>query len=112
MTPPNILEYRELDKNPAIKNYLIVASDGKQYNVTFYGLDMILVVGFSHFSQARREVKALSNKYIHRHLPNLTESSPPPSFRSGAEEPQPVTADGNGVACISFSPNFSTKQPY
>jgi hypothetical protein len=32
----NILEDKELDKNSVIKDYLTTASDGKQYNVTFY----------------------------------------------------------------------------
>ena len=42
----NILEEKELQKNSVVKNYLTTASDGKQYNVTFYSLEMILAVGF------------------------------------------------------------------
>ena len=41
----NILKENELDKNSVIKDYLITASDGKKYNVTFYSLEMILAVG-------------------------------------------------------------------
>ena len=42
----NILKDNELDRNPVIKDYLTTATDGKNYNVTFYSLDMILAVGF------------------------------------------------------------------
>ena len=42
----NILEDNELDANSVIKNYFTTAADGKNYNVTFYSLDMILAVGF------------------------------------------------------------------
>lgn len=42
----NIMEDNELNANSVIKNYFTTAADGKNYNVTFYSLDMILAVGF------------------------------------------------------------------
>lgn len=42
----NILNEKELDANSVVKNYLTTASDGKEYNVTFYSLEMIMAVGF------------------------------------------------------------------
>lgn len=42
----NILADRELNTNSVVKDYLTTASDGKQYNVTFYSLEMILAIGF------------------------------------------------------------------
>ena len=42
----NILEVSELDVNSVVKDYLTTASDGKNYQVTFYALDMILAIGF------------------------------------------------------------------
>jgi len=42
----NILKEKELDRNSVIKDYLTTASDGKEYSVTFYALDMILAIGF------------------------------------------------------------------
>ena len=36
----NILKDSELNKYSAIKDYLISAADGKQYNVKFYSLDI------------------------------------------------------------------------
>lgn len=42
----NILEDNELYANSVVKNYFTTASDGKQYEVAFYSLDMILAIGF------------------------------------------------------------------
>lgn len=42
----NILADRELGANSVVKDYLTTASDGKQYNVAFYSLEMILAIGF------------------------------------------------------------------
>lgn len=38
----NILKDNELDANSVIKDYLTTATDGKNYEVAFYSLDMIL----------------------------------------------------------------------
>lgn len=42
----NILADKELDANSVVKDYLTTASDGKQYDVAFYSLEMILAIGF------------------------------------------------------------------
>ncbi len=42
----NILKERELDKNSVVKDFLITASDGKEYRIHHYALPMILAVGF------------------------------------------------------------------
>jgi hypothetical protein len=42
----NILKEGELSKDSVIKDYLTTASDGKQYSVSFYSLEMILSIGF------------------------------------------------------------------
>ena len=42
----NILEEKELDGNSVVKNYFTTAADGKQYEVSFYALEMILAIGF------------------------------------------------------------------
>ena len=36
----SILEENELDENSVVKNYLTTAQDGKNYDVTFYSLDI------------------------------------------------------------------------
>jgi hypothetical protein len=42
----NIIEEKELDKGSVVKDYLTTAADDKNYNVTFYALEMILAIGF------------------------------------------------------------------
>ena len=42
----NILKDKELEPNSVVKDYLTTASDGKEYSVTFYALDMILAIGY------------------------------------------------------------------
>lgn len=41
-----ILEDKELKKNSVVKYYLTTAPDGKNYQVAFYSLEMILAMGF------------------------------------------------------------------
>ena len=42
----NILKENELDKFSVVKNFLTTAADGKNYNVVFYSLEMIIAVGY------------------------------------------------------------------
>jgi len=42
----NILDDGELEENSVCANYAHTATDGKNYNTTFYNLDMILAVGY------------------------------------------------------------------
>ena len=42
----NILNDKELDINSVHKDFLYTASDGKNYFVSFYNLDMILAIGY------------------------------------------------------------------
>lgn len=50
----NILKEGELQSESVVKNYLTTASDGKQYDVTFYSLDMIRQHKRSANGSARR----------------------------------------------------------
>ena len=42
----NILKERELNEMSVVKQYLTTAADGKNYNVVFYSLEMIIAVGY------------------------------------------------------------------
>ena len=42
----NILKENELNKISVVKQYLTTAADGKNYNVVFYSLEMIIAVGY------------------------------------------------------------------
>lgn len=50
----NILKDNELDRNSVAKNYLTTATDGKEYNVEYYSLPMIIAIGY-RVRGARRE---------------------------------------------------------
>jgi hypothetical protein len=42
----NILSDKELSTHSVVKEYLTTAVDGKEYNITFYTLEMILAIGY------------------------------------------------------------------
>ena len=42
----NILKEKELSKDSVVKEFLTTAADGKNYNVVFYSLEMIIAVGY------------------------------------------------------------------
>jgi len=42
----NILKEKELNEFSVVKNFLTTAADGKNYNVVFYSLEMIIAVGY------------------------------------------------------------------
>ena len=46
MHTANMLKERELYKDAVVKEYLTTAADGKNYNVVFYSLEMIIAVGY------------------------------------------------------------------
>ncbi|MBK7223888.1 MAG: virulence RhuM family protein [Saprospiraceae bacterium] len=42
----SILKDNELEQVSVVKNFFTTAKDGKEYNVAFYSLEMILAIGF------------------------------------------------------------------
>lgn len=42
----NIFEDGELEENSVVRNFRTTASDGKNYNVSYYNLDMIISLGY------------------------------------------------------------------
>lgn len=42
----NIFDKGELQKDSVVKKFLTTAADGKNYNVVFYSLEMIIAVGY------------------------------------------------------------------
>lgn len=64
----NILKENELDVNSVIKNYLTTASDGKQYEVTFYSLDMILAIGFRVRSKRGTQFRVWANQNLKEYM--------------------------------------------
>jgi hypothetical protein len=64
----NILKENELDRDSAIKDYLTTAPDGKEYNVTFYSLEMILAIGFRVRSKRGTQFRIWANRNLKEYL--------------------------------------------
>ena len=64
----NILKEKELEANSVIKNYLTTASDGKDYKVTFYSLEMILAIGFRVRSKRGTQFRIWANKNLSEYM--------------------------------------------
>lgn len=64
----NILKEGELDTNSVIKDYLTTAADGKEYNVTFYSLDMILAIGFRVRSKRGTQFRIWANRNLKEYM--------------------------------------------
>jgi hypothetical protein len=60
----SILENRELDAVSVVKNYFTTASDGKEYEVMFYSLDMILAIGFRVRSKRGTQFRIWANQNL------------------------------------------------
>ncbi len=64
----NILKDGELEKNSVVKNFFTTASDGKEYSVTFYSLDMILAVGFRVRSKRGTQFRIWANRNLKEYM--------------------------------------------
>jgi len=64
----NILEEGELHENSVVKDYLTTAADGKNYNVTFYSLDMILAIGFRVRSKRGTQFRQWANRNLKEYM--------------------------------------------
>jgi hypothetical protein len=64
----NILKEGELDVNSVIKDYLTTASDGKEYKVTFYSLEMILAIGFRVRSKRGTQFRMWANRNLREYM--------------------------------------------
>lgn len=64
----NILKEGELQQNLVIKEYLTTAADGKNYNVTFYSLEMILAIGFRVRSKRGTQFRIWANRNLKEYM--------------------------------------------
>ncbi|MCW9715808.1 virulence RhuM family protein [Avibacterium sp. 21-594] len=60
----NILKEKELLENSVIEYFSITANDGKNYNVAFYSLEMILAIGFRVRSQRGTQFRQWANTQL------------------------------------------------
>ncbi len=64
----NIFEEGELDKNSVVKDYLTTASDGKNYSVAHYSLEMILSIGFRVRSKRGTQFRQWANNALSEYM--------------------------------------------
>ncbi len=64
----SILKDSELDANSVVKNYFTTALDSKEYEVTFYSLEMILAIGFRVRSKRGTQFRIWANKNLKEYL--------------------------------------------
>ena len=64
----NILKEGELQQDSVIKKYLTTASDGKNYNVTFYSLEMVLAIGFRVRSKRGTQFRIWANHNLKEYM--------------------------------------------
>ena len=60
----SVLIDKELDEFSVVKNYFTTATDGKEYNVTYYALDMILAIGFRVRSKRGTQFRIWANQNL------------------------------------------------
>jgi len=64
----NILEENELKRNSVVKNYLTTATDGKNYPVEYYSLEMILAIGFRVRGLRGTQFRQWANRNLSEYL--------------------------------------------
>lgn len=64
----NILNDKELNAESVIKYYLTTAADGKQYEVAFYALEMILAIGFRVRSKRGTQFRIWANQHLKSYM--------------------------------------------
>jgi hypothetical protein len=60
----NILKEKELDENSVVKQYLTTAADGKDYQVAFYSLEVVLAIGFRVRSKRGTQFRIWANQHL------------------------------------------------
>lgn len=64
----NIFKEKELQKKSVVKEYLTTASDGKQYKLKYYNLDVIISVGYRVRSSRGTQFRVWATNVLRDHL--------------------------------------------
>lgn len=64
----NILQDKELDEKSVVKDYLTTASDGKEYNITYYALPMVMAIGFRVRSKRGTQFRIWASNNLSEYL--------------------------------------------
>ncbi|MEA2027381.1 MAG: RhuM family protein [Campylobacterota bacterium] len=63
-----IFEEGELDENSVVRNFRTTANDGKNYNVLYYNLDMIIAIGFRVRSKVGTNFRVWANAKLKEYI--------------------------------------------
>ena len=63
-----IFEDEELDEKVVVRNYRTTASDGKNYSVDYYNLDMIIAIGFKARSSTGTKFRVWANEKLKEYI--------------------------------------------
>jgi len=64
----NIFKEKELEKDLVVRNFRTTATDGKNYNVLFYNLDVIISVGYRVKSKQGTQFRIWATKILKEYL--------------------------------------------
>ncbi len=64
----NILKEKELNQNSVCKDFLLTATDGKNYSVAHYSLSMILAVGFRVSGVRGTQFRQWANRHLREYV--------------------------------------------
>lgn len=64
----NVFKEGELEQNSVIRNFRITASDGKNYDVAHYNLDVIISVGYRVKSKRGTQFRIWASKILKEYL--------------------------------------------
>jgi len=64
----NVFKEGELQENSVVRNFRTTASDGKNYNTTFYNLDVIISVGYRVKSQRGTHFRIWATKTLREYI--------------------------------------------
>lgn len=66
----NIFKEGELEKDSVVRNFRTTASDGKNYDVAYYNLDMIISLGYRVNSKRATSFRVWATKVLKEYLIN------------------------------------------
>ena len=64
----SVLKDKELEENSVVKKFFTTATDGKEYSVIFYSLDMILAIGFRVQSKRGTQFRIWANRNLKEYM--------------------------------------------
>lgn len=64
----NILKENELDEKSVVKNFFTTATDGKDYQIAFYSLEMVLAIGFRVRSKRGTQFRIWANQHLKTYM--------------------------------------------